>query len=137
VKNAKALAEGLLERGFYLVTGGTDNHLLLIDMVKGKNIPGWRFARVLYDAGIETNKNSVPDDPKTAMWASGLRIGSPAVTSRGMKEDEMAQIARWIGEVAEAMAGEEVVRPEVISRVRGEVLEMTASGLFPVPGIEY
>jgi glycine hydroxymethyltransferase len=136
VKNAKALAEGLLERGFHLVTGGTDNHLLLIDMVKGKGIPGWRFARVLYDAGIETNKNSVPDDPKTAMWASGLRIGSPAVTTRGMKEAEMAQIARWIGEVAEAMEGEEVVQPEVIARVRGEVLELTTSGLYPVPGIE-
>jgi glycine hydroxymethyltransferase len=136
VKNAKVLAEGLLERGFYLVTGGTDNHLLLIDMVKGKGIPGWRFARVLYEAGIETNKNSVPDDPKSAMWASGLRIGSPAVTTRGMKEAEMAQIARWIGEVADAMGGEEVVKPEVIARVRGEVLELTGSGRYPVPGIE-
>ena len=137
VKNAKALAEGLLERGFHLVTGGTDNHLLLIDMVKGKGIPGWRFARVLYEAGIETNKNSVPDDPMTAMWASGLRIGSPAVTTRGMKEAEMAQIARWIGEVADAMKGEEVLKPDVIARVRGEVLELTGSGRFPVPGIEW
>src|SRR5206468_12270968 len=104
-RNAKVLAEGLLGRGFHLMTGGTDNHLILIDMVKGKGIPGWRYARVLYEAGIETNKNSVPDDPKTAMWASGLRIGSPAVTTRGMKEAEMAQIARCIGEVAVAMDG--------------------------------
>src|SRR5256885_1618888 len=106
VKNAQVLAEGLLERGFHLVTGGTDNHLLLIDMVRGKGIPGWRFARVLYEAGLETNKNSVPDDPKTAVWASGLRIGSPAVTTRGMQEAEMPQIARWIRASANSTDGE-------------------------------
>ncbi|NJO38804.1 MAG: serine hydroxymethyltransferase, partial [Rhizobiales bacterium] len=74
-------AEGLLARGFYLVTGGTDNHLILIDMLKGKGIPGWRFARVLYEAGIETNKNSVPDDPLPPLKPSGVRIGTPAVTT--------------------------------------------------------
>jgi glycine hydroxymethyltransferase len=134
--NAKVLAEGLLERGFHLVTGGTDNHLLLIDMLKGKGIPGWRYAKVLYEAGFETNKNPVPNDPNPPLRASGLRIGSPAVTTRGMKEAEMAQIAHWLGEVADAMVGENLARPEVVQRVRGEVLELTTSGRFPVPGIE-
>ena len=135
-KNAKVLAEGLLERGFHLVTGGTDNHLILLDMMKGKGIPGWRYARVLYEAGLETNKNSVPDDPLPPMRPSGLRIGTPATTTRGMKEPEMALIACWMGEVAEAMQGEAVVKPEVIAKVHGEVLELTTSGRFPVPGIE-
>jgi glycine hydroxymethyltransferase len=136
VANAKALAAGLLERGFHLVTGGTDNHLILIDMLKGKGIPGWRFARVLYQAGIETNKNSVPDDPLPPLKPSGVRIGTPAVTTRGMKEPEMAEIARWFGELADAMEGETVTRPEVIERVAAEVRELTTSGRFPVPGIE-
>src|SRR5205823_1208287 len=111
VKNAKALAEGLLERGFHLVTGGTDNHLILIDMLKGKGIPGWRFAKVLYEANIETNSNSVPNDSLPPLKPGGLRIGTPAVTTRGMKEPEMAQIARWLGEIADAMEGETVVKP--------------------------
>jgi glycine hydroxymethyltransferase len=136
VRNAKALAEGLLERGFHLVTGGTDNHLLLIDMLKGKGIPGWRFAKVLYDANIEANANSVPNDPLSPLKPAGIRIGTPAVTTRGMKEGEMAHVARWLGDLADAMDGEAVVRPEVVQRVRGEVTELTTSGRFPVPGIE-
>jgi glycine hydroxymethyltransferase len=136
VKNAKALAEGLLERGFELVTGGTDNHLLLMDVMKAKGIPGWRFAKVLYEAGIETNKNSVPNDPLPPLKPSGVRIGTPAVTTRGMKEAEMAQIARWFGDLADAMDGETLVKTDVVDRVRGEVLALTTSGQFPVPGIE-
>ena len=136
VRNAQALAEGLAERGFHLVTGGTDNHLILIDMMRGKGIPGWRFAKVLYDANIEANANSVPNDTLPPLKPGGVRIGTPAVTTRGMKEAEMAQIARWFGELAEAMEGENVTRPEVVARVRGEVTELTGSGKFPVPGIE-
>jgi glycine hydroxymethyltransferase len=136
VANAKALAEGLLERGFHLVTGGTDNHLLLIDMLKGKGIPGWRFAKVLYEGGIEANANSVPNDPLPPLKPSGVRIGTPAVTTRGMKEPEMRAIARWLGELAGAMEGENVTRPEIVARVRGEVRELTGSGRFPVPGID-
>ncbi len=136
VRNAKALADGLSAAGFHLVTGGTDNHLLLIDMLKGKGIPGWRFARVLYEAGIEVNANSVPHDPLPPLRPSGVRIGSPATTTRGMREPEMFQIATWFAQIAEAMAGEEVVRPEVVTRVAGEVRELTLSGRFPVPGIE-
>lgn len=136
VKNARALAEGLLDRGFDLVTGGTDNHLILIDL-RNKGIPGWRFARVLYEAGIEANMNSVPNDPNPPLKPAGVRIGTPAVTTRGMKEAEMAHIARWFGELADAMSGEEVVRPEVVDRVRSEILEVTGSGRFPVPGIDF
>lgn len=136
VRNARALASGLLEQGFHLVTGGTDNHLILIDMLRGKGIPGWRYARVLYEAGLEANANSVPEDPLPPLRPSGVRIGTPAVTTRGMGEAEMAAIARWMGQLAEAMDGEAVVRPEVVTRVAGEVRELTASGRFPVPGIE-
>jgi len=135
VKNAKALAAGLLERGFHLVTGGTDNHLILLDL-RNKGIPGWRFAKVLYDANIEANSNSVPNDTAPPLKPSGVRIGTPAVTTRGMKEAEMAQIAAWFGDLADAMDGENVTKPEVVERVRGEVLELTGSGKFPVPGIE-
>jgi glycine hydroxymethyltransferase len=136
VRNAKALAEGLLERGFHLVTGGTDNHLLLIDMLRGKGIPGWRFAKVLYEANIEANANSVPNDPLSPLKPAGIRIGTPAVTTRGMKEPEMALVARWIGDLADAMDGENVLKPEAVRKVRGEVLELTGSGRFPVPGIQ-
>lgn len=135
VSNAKSLAEGLQARGFHLVTGGTDNHLILIDL-RNKGIPGWRFAKVLYEANIEANANSVPNDPAPPLKPSGVRIGSPAVTTRGMKEPEMAHVARWFGDLADAMDGENVVRPDVVKRVRGEVLELTTSGRFPVPGIE-
>ncbi len=135
VANAKALAEGLLERGFHLVTGGTDNHLILMDL-RNKGIPGWRFAKVLYEAGIEANMNSVPNDPNPPLKPAGVRIGTPAVTTRGMKEPEMAHIARWFGDLADAMDGETVTRPDVVAKVRGEALELTGSGRFPVPGIE-
>jgi glycine hydroxymethyltransferase len=136
VRNAKALAEGLLERGFHLVTGGTDNHLILIDMLKGKGIPGWRFAKVLYEANIEANANSVPNDPLSPLKPAGIRIGTPAVTTRGMGEGEMARIAGWLGTLAHAMDGENVVKPDAVKKVCAEVLELTTSGRFPVPGIE-
>jgi glycine hydroxymethyltransferase len=136
VRNAKALAEGLLERGFHMVTGGTDNHLILLDTMKSRGIPGWRFAKVLYEAGIEANKNSVPNDPLPPLKPSGVRIGTPAVTTRGMKEGEMALIAGWFGDLAEAMDGESVVRPEIVKRVHDQVKALTTSGRFPVPGIE-
>jgi len=129
------LAEGLLEGGFDLVTGGTDNHLILMDL-RNKGIPGWRFARVLYEAGIEANMNSVPGDTNPPLKPAGVRIGTPAVTTRGMGEPEMRRIARWFADLAGAMEGEVVSRPEVVARVRGEVLELTGSGRFPVPGIE-
>jgi glycine hydroxymethyltransferase len=139
VTNAKALANGLTERGFHLVTGGTDNHLILVDVMKSRKIPGKPYARALYDAGLETNFNSVPNDPRKPFSPSGLRIGTPAVTSRGFGETEMAQIADWMDRVAAACRkdGKDYLFDEnALRQIRGEVREVCTSGRFPVPGIE-
>jgi glycine hydroxymethyltransferase len=127
VANAKALAAGLLERGYELVSGGTDNHLLLVDLTN-KQIPGKRAAKALDRAGLELNYNTVPFDPRKPFDPSGIRIGTPAVTSRGMKEPEMARIAAWIDQVIASPDDETVAR-----RVAGEIREMCAK--FPAPGL--
>lgn len=98
VKNAKALAEELLKYGYNLVTGGTDNHLILIDL-QNKNIMGAEAQNRLEKAGITTNKNTIPFDPNPPFKPSGLRIGTPAITSRGMEEEEMKKVAFWINQV--------------------------------------
>ncbi len=98
VQNAKALAENLLSSGLELVSGGTDNHLMVIDLRK-KKLLGNVAAAALEEAGIVTNKNAVPGDPLPPFYASGIRLGTPAITSRGMKEGEMKIISRWVGEV--------------------------------------
>ena len=139
VANAKALAQALLDRGFVLVTGGTDNHLILVDVMRSRKIPGKPFARALYEAGLETNFNTVPNDPRKPFSPSGLRIGTPAVTSRGFKEPQMVQIADWMDRVAAACTkdGKEYRFDEsALRKVRGEVHEICTSGDFPVPGIE-
>lgn len=129
VLNAQAMASELLARGYDLVSGGTDNHLILIDLTN-KNVPGKQAAKALDQAGIVTNYNTVPFDPCKPFNPSGLRIGTPAVTSRGMGPAEMRTIAGWIDEVVQAAArGEE----EVFGQVRGRVREM--AGSFPAPGI--
>ncbi len=129
VTNAKALAEGLASRGFDLVSGGTDNHLVLIDLT-GKDIAGKPAAQALDRAGLETNYNTVPYDTRKPFDPSGVRIGTPAVTSRGMGPAEMDAIAGWFDEVVEAAKkGDE----QTIERVRKEVVELTAS--FPAPGL--
>ncbi|MCI0490824.1 MAG: serine hydroxymethyltransferase [Blastocatellia bacterium] len=98
IANARALAEGLSSEGFRIVSGGTDNHLMLVDVfVKG--LTGAQAEKVLERAGITVNKNAIPFDTQPPMKASGIRIGTPALTTRGMKEAEMRQIAAWIGEV--------------------------------------
>ena len=97
VKNAKTLAKELSAKGFELVTGGTDNHLLLIDLTK-KNITGADAEVALGKAGITVNKNTVPFDPRPPFSPSGIRMGSPALTTRGMKENEMVQVAGWIND---------------------------------------
>lgn len=94
-RNAKALAAAMGERGFRLVSGGTDNHLMLVDL-RGKKVNGKRAQEVLDEAGITTNKNSIPNDPNPPFKTSGLRLGTPAVTSRGMGEAEMVQVADLI-----------------------------------------
>ncbi len=98
LKNAKALAVGLTDAGFRLVSGGTDVHLVLIDLTE-KGVSGKKGERLLEEAGITTNKNTIPFDKKSPMITSGIRIGTPALTSRGMKEAEMQKITGWISDV--------------------------------------
>ena len=98
-KNAKALAEALLEEGFDLVSGGTDNHLMLVDLQK-TGITGKEFEHRLDEVHITCNKNAIPNDPQKPFVTSGVRIGTPAVTSRGFKEEEMKKIAHWMRQVA-------------------------------------
>jgi glycine hydroxymethyltransferase len=127
VRNAKALAGELLERGFQLISGGTDNHLILIDLTN-KGVFGKKAAAALDLAGIVCNKNAIPNDPRKPFSPSGIRLGTPAVTSRGMKEGEMRQIAAWMDEVIAAPKDEDVAR-----RVQAEVRELCRS--FPAPGL--
>jgi len=127
VTNAKALAAAMVEQGFTLITGGTDNHLILADLTS-KNIPGKVAAKALDAAGIELNYNSIPFDPRKPFDPSGIRIGSAAVTSRGMKEPEMKQIAAWMAQVVAAPAD-----AAVHGKVAGEIRELCAK--FPAPGI--
>jgi glycine hydroxymethyltransferase len=130
VANCKALADELLARGFDLVSGGTDNHLILIDLTS-KGVAGKPAAKAMDRAGLETNYNSVPFDPRKPFDPSGIRIGTPSVTSRGMGEAEMRQIGAWIDEVVTAVAKDDA--EDVIARVHGELSELTAR--FPAPGL--
>jgi glycine hydroxymethyltransferase len=127
VANAKALADGLLSRGYDLVTGGTDNHLLLIDLT-GKNIPGKVAAQALDRAGIVCNYNTVPFDTRKPFDPSGIRLGTPSITSRGMGATEMAALAGWMDEVISAPDDETLQ-----ARVANDVAE--CCGKFPAPGI--
>lgn len=107
VKNAKALSEELIKFGFDLISGGTDNHLLLIDLTN-KRVNGAVGAYALEVAGIVINKNAVPNDTMPPFYPSGIRLGTPAITTRGMKEKEMVKIAGWINQVIEQVHGEQV-----------------------------
>jgi len=129
VHNAKVLGEELKARGFALITGGTDNHLLLIDMTP-KGLAGKPYAKALERAGIVCNCNSIPFDPRKPFDPSGIRIGTPAVTSRGMGAHEMKKVAGWMDEVATHLADE-----AVLERVKGEVSELCKS--FHAPGIPF
>jgi glycine hydroxymethyltransferase len=125
LKNAQALAQGLLRNGFRLVSGGTDNHLMLVD-VGAKGLTGKDCQAALDQAGITVNKNTIPFETRSPFQASGIRIGTPAVTTRGMKEPEMAAIADMISEVLMDLNNR-----EAISKVRERVRELTAR--FPLP----
>jgi glycine hydroxymethyltransferase len=127
VVNAKALAEALLERGFRLITGGTDNHLILIDLTN-KNVTGKVAAKALDRAGIVANYNAIPNDPRKPFDPSGLRMGTPAVTSRGMKVPEMKRLAELMTQVVATPADE-----PLLARIAGEVREMCQG--FPAPGL--
>ncbi|HYG21403.1 MAG TPA: ribose 5-phosphate isomerase B [Verrucomicrobiae bacterium] len=125
VRNAAALAEGMKQNGFRLISGGTDNHLMLVD-VGAKNLTGKDCQIALDEAGITTNKNTIPFETRSPFQASGVRLGTPAVTTRGMKEQEMAAIADMISEVLM-----DIKNVDTITKVRQRVRELTAR--FPLP----
>ena len=127
VTNAKALAEGLMSRGIRLTTGGTDNHLVLCDLTP-KGVAGKPAAQALDRAGIVCNYNSIPFDPRKPFDPSGIRLGTPAATSRGMGTAEMKRVANWIADVVEHVNDD-----HAIERIAGEVREMCDS--FPAPGL--
>jgi glycine/serine hydroxymethyltransferase len=125
VKNAKALAEGMKRNGFRLVSGGTDNHLMLVD-VGARGITGKDCQAALDAAGITVNKNTIPFETRSPFQASGVRLGTPAVTTRGMREPEMAAVADMISEVLM-----DIKNVDAANSVRQRVLELTAR--FPLP----
>lgn len=125
IANAKKLADRLMEKGYGLVTGGTDSHLLLIDLTN-KNISGKEAEKALGKAGITVNKNTVPFDPRSPFDPSGIRLGTPALTTRGMKEPEMLQVADWIDEVISHPNDE-----ARLTKVHKAVKELCAR--FPLP----
>jgi glycine hydroxymethyltransferase len=124
VKNAKALADGLLSEDFNLVTGGTDNHLCLLDL-SNSPVTGKAGEEALDHAGITVNKNTVPNEKRSPFVTSGLRIGTPALTTRGMKENEMRLISKWISRVIKNIDNEGEIK-----KIRGEVAELCKS--FPL-----
>ncbi|MBI2588923.1 serine hydroxymethyltransferase [Candidatus Saccharibacteria bacterium] len=125
VKNAKILAEELLKKDYKLVTGGTDNHLLLIDLTN-KKIIGADAEKALSKAGITVNKNTVPFDPRSPFSPSGIRMGTPAITTRGMKEKEMVQIASWIDEAISSASD-----AKILTRLNKQIGEFCKK--FPLP----
>jgi glycine hydroxymethyltransferase len=124
--NARALAATLIARGHRIVSGGTDNHMFLLDLV-GRDITGKDADAALGRANITVNKNAVPGDPRPPAVTSGIRVGTPAVTTRGFREAEISSVGGWIADVLDA-SGEEAV----VSRTRKAVLDLCRR--FPVYG---
>jgi glycine hydroxymethyltransferase len=124
VKNAKVLAEALQSEGYRIISGGTDNHLMLVD-VFSKGMLGSDAELALGKAGITVNKNAIPFDTNPPLKPSGIRIGTPALTTRGMKEAEMRQIAKWITQALQSRSDD-----AALERVRGEVAEL--ANQFPL-----
>jgi glycine hydroxymethyltransferase len=129
VANAQALAEALVERGFDLVSGGTDNHLILVDLTN-KGIGGKPAAQALDRAGIELNYNTVPYDERKPFDPSGIRLGTPAITTRGMTVEHMAPVADWMDSAIEAAKRED---EDAIETIAAEIAEFTRG--FPTPGL--
>jgi len=124
IKNARAMAARLQSRGINVLSNGTDNHLILIDL-RDKNLTGKDAEAALQAANITTNKNAVPNDPQSPFVTSGIRIGTPAITTRGFKETEVEQLADWMADILEDLSNQ-----ETIARVKKEALVMCAN--FPV-----
>lgn len=132
VANARALAEAMQKHGYRITSGGTDNHLMLVDLTtKSDELTGKDAEKWLEQAGIITNKNGIPDDPRPPMVTSGVRLGTPATTTRGFKQPEMEQIASWIDRVLSAgLKGEGDLASEA-EKVKGEI--RTLCERFPLP----
>jgi len=128
VANAKALAAALTERGWDLVSGGTDNHLILADLTP-KGVTGKVAAKALDAAGIELNYNSVPFDPRKPFDPSGIRLGAAAITTRGLKPEQMPQIAQWMDDTVQAAAKGDT---DQYAAIAGQVRELMAQ--YPMPG---
>jgi glycine hydroxymethyltransferase len=126
--NAAALAESVQEHGLRVLSGGTDNHLMLVDLTEA-GISGRKAERALERAGITANKNAIPNDSRPPTQTSGIRLGSPAMTTRGFDVEEMRQVGAWIGAIVRSPDDE-----ELLTRIRGQVTEMCAG--FPLPGVE-
>jgi glycine hydroxymethyltransferase len=126
VVNAQALAETLMEEGYRVISGGTDTHVMLVD-VFSRGILGSEAENALHEAGITVNKNAIPYDVNPPLKPSGIRIGSPALTTRGMREPEMRTIAKWITEALDHRND-----PQALRRIRGQVLELVEN--FPLYG---
>lgn len=151
VKNAKALAEALMEREVELVSNGTDNHMILIDLTSYGKGMGVFLQDALDLAGITVNKNTIPEDPSSPFYPSGVRLGTPAVTTRGMKEKEMKKIGGWIAQAVNEMKNyrlsenkeeigqclknfrKEIAKNKAIKEIKQKVLELGKK--FPIPGI--
>jgi glycine hydroxymethyltransferase len=127
--NAKAMAAAFTERGAALVTGGTDNHMLVVNTQHSFGLDGRRAEELLDAAGVTTNKQIIPDDPNPPLRPSGIRVGTPAATARGMKEPEMARLAGWMSDVL-ASPDDAALRADVRERVAD------VCRLFPVPGLD-
>jgi glycine hydroxymethyltransferase len=127
VRNAKALAEALQARGYRLTSGGTDNHLMLVDLrAKSEQLTGAEVEKALEAAGIIANKNGVPNDPRPPKVTSGLRIGTPALTTSGLKEQDMVTVADYIDRAVGAKDD-----PQALVKVRQEVAQFCTR--FPMP----
>ena len=124
IDNARTMAEVFVSRGYDVVSGGTDNHLMLVSLIK-QGLTGKAADAALGAAHITVNKNAVPNDPQSPFVTSGIRIGTPAVTTRGFKQGECRELAGWICDILD-----DLDNPEVIARVRGQVSDLCAT--FPV-----
>ena len=128
VINAKRLSDGLQERGYKIISGGTDNHLMLVDTVASVGLSGKDASNALEKANITLNKNAIPNDPRKPWDPSGIRIGTPAITTRGMKEKEIDQIIAFIDTVLRNYDNE-----QIILETKAEIRNFAKD--FPIPGI--
>lgn len=152
IKNAKALGEGLVKKGIKIVSGGTDNHMILIDLTPYGKGTGVFLQDALDLAGITVNKNTIPQDPSTPFYPSGVRLGTPAITTRGMKEKEMEITADWIARVVDLIKNyqlpenkeerneylkkfrKDMVENELVKKIKKEIFEFGKK--FPIPAIQ-